>query len=298
MRAVLQALFVTFLWSTSWVLIKFGLADIPPLTFAGLRYTLAAGVLALLYARRGGAARLRRLTGRDWLTLGGLGLLFYTVTQGSQFATLVYLPATTFSLLLNTTAFVVPLLAIFTLREAPSRAQWLGIALFLGAAALFFYPFQASGAPAIGFALAALHVLATSLSSVVGRSINRAGRLDALTVTVVSMALGALALFGSGRLLEPWPTLTATHWLLIGVLAVVNTALTFTLWNMTLRHLTASESNMINNTMLVQIAVLAWLFLGERLTALQIAALAVAVVGVALGQKRAAPPTGAAQVQA
>ena len=27
--AVLQALFVTFLWSTSWVFIKFGLADIP-----------------------------------------------------------------------------------------------------------------------------------------------------------------------------------------------------------------------------------------------------------------------------
>jgi len=36
----LQALFVTFLWSSSWVLIKFGLEEIPPLTFAGLRYGL------------------------------------------------------------------------------------------------------------------------------------------------------------------------------------------------------------------------------------------------------------------
>ena len=41
-RAVLQALLVTFLWSTSWVLIKFGLTGIPPLTFAGLRYSLAS----------------------------------------------------------------------------------------------------------------------------------------------------------------------------------------------------------------------------------------------------------------
>jgi len=39
--AVLQALFVTFLWSTSWVLIKIGLEQIPALTFAGLRYSLA-----------------------------------------------------------------------------------------------------------------------------------------------------------------------------------------------------------------------------------------------------------------
>ena len=45
--AVLQALFVTFLWSTSWVLIKIGLddLDLKPLSFAGLRYALAALIL-------------------------------------------------------------------------------------------------------------------------------------------------------------------------------------------------------------------------------------------------------------
>ncbi|MBX3139302.1 MAG: EamA family transporter [Trueperaceae bacterium] len=60
--AVLQALFVTLLWSSSWVLIKQGLGEIPPLTFAGLRYTLAATVLwaALLAgpARRAAVAAL------------------------------------------------------------------------------------------------------------------------------------------------------------------------------------------------------------------------------------------------
>ena len=37
--AILQAAFVTFLWSTSWVLIKVGLDDLElaPLTFAWLR---------------------------------------------------------------------------------------------------------------------------------------------------------------------------------------------------------------------------------------------------------------------
>jgi len=51
--AVLQALLVTFLWSTSWVLIKVGLEDLPPLTFAGLRYGLAALVLLPLAVRGG-----------------------------------------------------------------------------------------------------------------------------------------------------------------------------------------------------------------------------------------------------
>ena len=45
---MLVALFVVFLWATSWVLIKFGLEAIPPLTFAGLRYVITAGAVTLL----------------------------------------------------------------------------------------------------------------------------------------------------------------------------------------------------------------------------------------------------------
>ncbi|MEJ2749982.1 MAG: DMT family transporter, partial [Anaerolineae bacterium] len=110
-RAVLQALFVTFLWSTSWVLIKFGLADIPPVTFAGLRYFLAFLALIPFYRRSPKVTPLRALSRRDWLNLAGLGLLYYTITQGSQFMGLAYLPAITFSLLLNATAVVVAVLA-------------------------------------------------------------------------------------------------------------------------------------------------------------------------------------------
>ena len=56
---------------------------------------------------------------------------------------------------------------------------------------------------------------------------------------------------------------------------VANTAFAFTLWNHTLRTLTAVESSIIGNLMLPQIAVLAWVFLGEALTPRQKAALIV-----------------------
>ena len=46
--------------------------------------------------------------------------------------------------------------------------------------------------------------------------------------------------------------------------AVVNTAFAFTVWNHTLRTLTAVESSVMNNTMLIQVAVLAWLILDEK----------------------------------
>lgn len=56
--ALAQALFVTLLWSTSWILIEIGLDGIPALTFAGLRDGLAFVLLpALLVQPRRSASR-------------------------------------------------------------------------------------------------------------------------------------------------------------------------------------------------------------------------------------------------
>jgi drug/metabolite transporter (DMT)-like permease len=282
----LQALLVTFLWSTSWVFIKFGLQDIPPLTFAGLRYFLAFLTLLPLYLWSNQKSEIKSLSKRDWGSLILLGLLFYTITQGSQFLGLVYLPAITFSLLLNGTALVVAILGIFLLREIPTWLQWAGMLIFLAGAALFFYPFVFPIGAAVGYLIAGIHILATSLSSIMGRGINRQKRLSPLTVTVVSMGIGSVFLLGIGLLIEEPPKLDLAGWLIVAWLAVVNTAVTFTLWNHTLRTLSATESSVINNTMLIQITVLAWLFLGETLTLLQIVGLALATLGIFLVQIR------------
>jgi drug/metabolite transporter (DMT)-like permease len=285
-RAVLQALFVTFLWSTSWVLIKFGLEAIPPVTFAGLRYFLAFLALLPFYRRSQIATPLRTLTRRDWLSLVGLGLLYYTITQGSQFMGLAYLPAITFSLLLNATAVVVAVLGIPLLREFPTWLQWGGVLVFVAGALVFFYPLAIPAGQGIGYVIAAVHILATSLSSIAGRGVNRGRRIHPLTVTIVSMGAGSAAMLAIGLLLEPWPQLGLRGWAIVIWLAVVNTAVAFTLWNHTLRTLSAMESSIINNTMLVQITVLAWLFLGETLTGVKIVGLVLAALGALLVQVR------------
>ena len=283
-QAVLQALFVTFLWSTSWVLIKFGLTDMPALTFAGLRYVLAFLVLIPLYWRTPQATPLRALSRRDWLALAGLGVVYYTITQGTQFLGLAYLPAITFSLLLNATAVVTAVLGVFFLAERPSRRQWVGTAVFLGGVLVYFLPKQIPAGQAIGYVIATVTILANSFSGILGRAVNRQNRLHPLTVTLVSMGLGSVLLLGLGLATEPWPALTWQNWLLILFLAVMNTALAFTLWNHTLRTLSAMESSIINNTMLIQITLLAWLFLGETLTWLDVVGLALAAIGVLMVQ--------------
>jgi len=127
-KAILAALFVAFLWSTSWILIKNNIDDIPPLLFAGIRYMLASIILlpGLLKYK----TALRQISCNEWITLSLFGLIYYTVAQGAQFITLKYMGAISFSLMLNFTTILVAIFGIFSLREIPPLIQWSGIAVF------------------------------------------------------------------------------------------------------------------------------------------------------------------------
>jgi drug/metabolite transporter (DMT)-like permease len=284
-RAVAQALFVTFLWATSWVLIKVGLKDIPALTFAGLRYVVAFGCLCIpVLGTSANRMQLRALTRRDWLELMVLGLIFIAVTQGAQFVALASLPATTLTLLLNLSAVVVALMGITWLSEKLINRQWLGIGIFLVGLVLYFFPVDLPAGQQLGLLAAAVAVFANAVSSILGRHINRRAHINPLIVTFVSIGVGSCLLLIIGVAQSGFPHLTLTNWLIILWLAAVNTAFAFTLWNHSLRVLSAVESSIINNSITIQIAVLAWLFLGEHISAQAIVGLGLVAVGVLLVQ--------------
>jgi drug/metabolite transporter (DMT)-like permease len=285
--AVFQALFVTLLWSTSWVLIKIGLHDIPPLTFAGLRYTFAALCLVPFALQRDS---IRKLTARQWWQIVTLGVVFYSVTQGAQFLGLAYLPAATVNIMLNFTTVVVALLSFFVLQERLTSMQWIGVIISVIGAIVYFYPTHFPASEITGIAIMIVGILANAISSVMGRKVNRDGPRDSITVTSVSMSAGAILLLIGGITFQGMPSLSATNWGFILWLAVVNTALAFTLWNRSLQTLTAVESSVINNTMLIQIPILAWVFLGEALTTQKIIGMIIAGAGTLIVQMRPSRP--------
>ena len=264
LRAIGTALFVTVLWSSSWILVRSGLDDeqIAPLTFAGLRYTLAAVVLlGWSTSRPAHRAQLRGLTRSRWSSLAVLGIVYFSITQGAQFVAIDAQPAATSSLMLAPTALLVALLSSRSLGEPPQRVQFIGAALIVGGALLYFS--GDLGATVLGMAASVIGLTANATGSLLGRSANRGSTLSPVVVTTASMSIGAPVLLITGVAVEGIPSLTARAVAIIAWLAVVNTAVAFTLWNRSLRHLAAVESSAINNTMLIQIAVLAWIFLGE-----------------------------------
>lgn len=282
-----MALFVTVLWSSSWVLIKINLQDIPPLTFAGLRYTLAA--LILLPGLFKYKSQVKSLTKKNWWRLIFLGLIFFALTQGGMFLSLNYLNAVTLSLLLNFTSVLVAIFGIFTIREMPKFLQWLGIGIFIGGALIYFYPFRELAGEVWGYVFAGVTVFGNAVAALLGRSINRDKLAHPVVVTAVSMMVGGLVMLGAGLALEDFPALNITNIFVIIWLGLVNTAFAFSLWNLSQQTLTAVESSIINNTMLIQIAVLAWIFLGEQLSWMDIIGLSLAAVGVLLAHIRPRP---------
>ena len=288
LTAILQAVFVTFLWSTSWVLIKFGLhADLPPITFAGLRYMFAFACLApLVFFNPQQRRRLVSLSRSNWWRLGILGLLYYTLTQGALFVSLAYLPAATLNLVLNLTSVVIGMAGALFLNERPSYLQWSGVALSAAGTGIYFLPVAIPQSQVIGLIAAIVCMLANALAVLLGREINRSGQFSPWIVTFVSMGVGSVLMLFIGLLTQGLGTLTWQDWAIIAWLAIVNTALAFTLWNHTLRTLTAVESSLINNLMMPQIAILAFLFLGETLTGKEVLGLILVGVGVLVVQLR------------
>ncbi|MCC7187427.1 MAG: EamA family transporter, partial [Anaerolineales bacterium] len=237
--AVFQALFVVFLWATSWVFVKIGLQDIPPITFAGLRYFTAFLILAVFLLFSEAKHEVKQLSKRMWQRLVLLGILMYAATQGAVFVTLDYLPAVTTNLLMSFSTIGVATLSIFWLSEKPNWLQWGGILLAISGAMIYFLPVSIRQSQMVGVIVGLAGMTTNVISSVLGREINRAEAHHPLLVTVISMGAGSILLLVAGFAIEQPPVMTLQGWGIILWLALANTAFAFTLWNHTLRTLTA-----------------------------------------------------------
>lgn len=280
------ALFVTVLWSSSWVLIRWGLdgEGLRPISFAALRYGLAALlVIAWMLVRepRVGST-IRRMSRPMILRIVALGVLMYALTQGAQFVAIANQPAATTSLVLSWTPLLVAGLAAVSLSELPARRQIAGAVLVVVGAWAYFA--GDLGFTRVGMAAAFVGLGAGVAASLLGRGINRTRQLSPVIVTALSMTIGSAILVVVGFAAEGVPEVSAKAWLIIVWLAVVNGAFAFTLWNRSLQRLSAVESAGINNTMLIQIAALAWLFLDETPGIAEVAGIALVSIGVFLTQ--------------
>lgn len=284
LKAILQALLVTFIWATSWVLIKIGLTDVPALLFAGLRYGLAAICLLVIWLFSREQVLIYQINAKGWLKIILIGLFYYAAMQSSQFLGLKDLPATSVNLILGLSTIVIALLGTIFLNEPLSILQWTGVLLTPVGAWLYFFPITIQANQVNSVLIVVAGTILGAIGSIIARDVNRSIYLPPLTLTTLSILIGSIVMFLGGITTEGFPSFSITSWGIIVWMAVINTAFAFTLINRSMQILQATETSAIINTLMIQVPVLAYFFLGERITPRQVFGLGVILVGVIMVQ--------------
>jgi drug/metabolite transporter (DMT)-like permease len=254
---------------------------------ATLRYALAfallAGIGAIRPRGREGGARPPAGSGKLLLVAGISG---YTVAQGLQIVGLFYLPAITTSFLLSFTPAFVLALGWLALRERASIVQLVGLCIALVGAYVFFYGRVQPQGELVGWAVVLLSGVGWAIYLVVVRELQRAHDYDSLRLTTLTMGIGVIGMAILSAASAEYAPLTVEVVVIIVWLAAANTALAFLLWNKALRVLPAFELAMLQNAMLIEIALFAWALLGEAITPLMVLGMVFALAGILLVQLR------------
>ena len=277
--AYAAAVAMTFAFGLSFVATKTALKGFEPLLLALLRFTLAGGILWVVWRFR--PAR-EQLTRRELGRLALIGFVSLTVYFSFENSGIARTSASQAAILIATIPIFVALLGVFSRGERATGRQWAGILLsFAGIVVLVFAAGGAGGGSLTGNLL----VLAASVSAAVYSVLAR--RLlvsrSALFVTTWQNLFGALfmaplALVEALVVGVRRPTAEAAGSVLF--LTVVCSIVAYLLLNYAFRFLPANRvSVFINLTPIVAVAS-AFVLLGERLTLAQAAAAVVVVAGV------------------
>ncbi len=288
---LLTALLVTMIWSSTFVVVKFGLETLGPLTIAGLRYTLGAlALLPFLFLRRSKSQPISRGL---WMRLILIGISSYTIGNGALFWGLKYIPATTGSFLMGLIPLLVMIGGAVYLKEIPTGWQVLGVMISLVGSGVFFWGGLEPGEP-LGIFIVALGLVGFMAFSLLGRGIARERSLDTLVLTTLPLLIGGLISLILALVVEGLPKFTPRSIWVVAWLAFVNTSLGYLLYNHALRDLTALEMNIVMNLTPLFTAMFSWLLLGERLEAYQGIGMLVMIAGVVLVQRGRKDPGDAA----
>ena len=201
MRLFFAYVFCCLLWGSTWLFIKLGLRDLPPLTFAAARMTLAAAVL-LPFAARARFAGLRR---PDWIRIAAVGLLQIGAPYALLFAGQQWVTSGLAAVLFATFPVWLLLLARALLPGQPLTAPKIAAAL-LGIAGVGVLQAPALRQSSLGAQAALGGVLIVAAAMLVALANVLIRRLLAhhvpVVLTFVQVASGALLLILVAGLLE------------------------------------------------------------------------------------------------
>ena len=228
---------LVLVWSSTWVAIKIGLEDVPPLLGAGVRFAIAgAGLLVV-------ARLLGRPLRTDLILAAVLALLPFAAAYGLIYWGEQYVPSGLAAVLFGVMPLYSATIASVALADEPLNPRLLaGIGVAIGGLALAFGESLELG-DARWAALAATACALAPLAAAIGNVAikRRGGRLDPITLNGWAMLAGGALLLALSAAAEDWGSATWSSRAVgsVAYLAVIGSALPFVTLTVLLRELPA-----------------------------------------------------------
>jgi drug/metabolite transporter (DMT)-like permease len=252
-------------WSSTWLAIKVGLHDLPPISFVAIRFLIA---IVVLIAVSLGRARLLPRNQSDYALLASTGVLMFAVNYGLLFWAELHVSSGLAAVLQATIPIFGMVFAHFILPNEPMRMQKLagallavaGVAIICARLLDFNGPLAFWGGLGIVFGAAG-----AALSNVLLK--RRAIQLAPAMIAAWQMIFGTLPMLVTGFAVEGNPV--RFHWSTMSIfcllyLAIIGSALTFLLLYWLLPRMTVTNLQTISLITPPGAVMLGWLLGREK----------------------------------
>ena len=282
MKARLVWLVLCGIWGSTWLFIKLGLADLPPFTFASIRFIIAVAIVFSIIRIRGLALPRARA---DWILLAVTGILSFGFNYGLVFWGEQYITSGLAALLQATTPAFGLVFAHYNLPgERLSWSKIAGVILgVFGVAVVFSNQLAVAGRQALAGCIALmLSSVAVAYSNVLVKKHGK--KLNPAIMTFGQMLFGLLLLLVASITLEGNPL--RYHWTPMAVialfyLAIVGSVIAFLLYYWLILNMDVTKSMLIALVTPVVAVILGMIVLNEEFGWRTLAGGAMIMLGIA-----------------
>ena len=282
----LAAVAVTLvLWASAFVAIRHLGKDFTP-GLAVARAGCSSARSRWARSRRRSSKRMPRPTGREWLSIVAIGVLWFGVYNVALNEGEHHVDAGTASMLLQVSPILIAVLATIFLSEQFTTYLAVGLALaFSGVVLIGTADGDGGSRDLLGVALCLVAAAVYSVSVILQKPL--VARLPALHVTWLACTVGAVACLPfAGQLVDDTRSAPTSSILWVVYLGVFPTAIAFTTYAYALRHMSASSLGVTTYLVPPITIVMGLVFLSEAPPTIAYAGGVLALLGVAVARRK------------
>jgi len=283
----IACLLIVLIWAGSFIFIRIGLKDFPPITLAFLRFAAASLLLLIFYLFNKNKEKQFNLK-FTFLKLNVLALTGVSLLYIFQFYSLKFISASIGSIIINLTTIFMVLFSVLFLNEKLNKRKVLGILIaFIGVSTLVSNGWEKinfSSTQFLGCILMLGAALCWAVYSILTKKVLEFN--SNLTITLITFLLGTAYLFSAAFILEnPFEAIfkaSKIGWLSVFYLAFLSSALAYFLWNKILIKNEVSKVGAILYIIPIPTIIFEYFLLREAVTTVTLIGAFLVIVGVYL----------------